>query len=313
VRFVFNRRAGGKVQELQGGSNRAENFSRVIYREAAFRFSEGLYTKLKTDISARIHSDIDRELDHMAHMFMYGVVGTPGRNRGPKGNLTTVAPTAEAMRHLSLNVPVKSLTGEWARRSPDYLRSRGEDQRWFQRHNPSIVERMRSAKTWTTAYGGIAVTIKKHETFKPGDPAAAPHLAGPGLLKGTRGGNARIGVATIQVEAMKRITTEMLPALAQQGKLNDYGSDPRGVGLLSLLGEQLAWRFGGNPATVPFRPTVQPFLSFFLKRQLPNAVLKRLEQGLQGRLTDGVGSAGRAQGAAFKSRDLTLGDYMPKR
>jgi hypothetical protein len=58
-------------------------------------------------------------------------------------------------------------------------------------------------------------------------------------------------------------------------------------------GEQ--WRLGGNPHTVPFRPTIQPFLGYFLTRAMPNAVFKRIEQGFSNqrwKWTD-VGGAGR--------------------
>ena len=77
--------------------------------------------------------------------------------------------------------------------------------------------------------------------------------------------------------------------------MGSYGANPRRSGLLALLGPQTAWRLGGNPRTVPFRPTVQPFLAYFLTRQLPNAVFKRIEQGLAGRLNDSTGSAGRTR------------------
>jgi hypothetical protein len=97
----------------------------------------------------------------------------------------------------------------------------------------------------------------------------------------SRNTDTKIAIATIRVQAMTRITPGMLPALGGGG-LGDFGSNARGSGLLAMLGERVAWRLGGNPQTVPFRPTIQPFLGYFLTRAMPNAVFKRIEQGFQG-------------------------------
>lgn len=274
-RFSFNQRSK-KLDYGPGGTRGAENFSRVLVRDVAFTYSERMWELLKSQVSSRMHADIDRELDHMAKMFMLGVVGIAGRNRGPSGQLTTVAPQSEGMAGVRpfSHIPVRSLTGDWTRRSPFYLRDRGGDQAWFRRHG-GVLDKLSSAKTWTNAFGGVTVSMNKHTSMDANDPAAKAHTP----MRGTYAGQELFGVATIRVDAMRHITPAMLPAVGGGG-MGQFGSNPRGSGLLALLGERAAWRLGGNPVTVPFRPTIQPFLGYFLTRQMPNAVMKRIEQGL---------------------------------
>ncbi|WP_037500737.1 hypothetical protein [Sphingomonas jaspsi] len=312
LRFRFNQQSKASTKGL-GGTRGGDNFSRVIVEDVAFSYSEGLFKKLKADIGGRIHGDVDKELAHMARMFMSGVVGIAGRNRGATGILTAKSPKAD-MFNESLYVPVRSVAGTWPRRSPDYLKWRkrredGGDPSWFHRKG-NVLAKLASAKTWTSAYGGITVTVKRHTSFGPSDPAARGFNT---RLGGTRGGNARVGVATIRVDAMGGITPAMLPATGG-GALGDFGANPRSNGLLDKLGDDIAYRLGGDPLRVPFRPTVQPFLAFFLTRQLPNAVFKRIEQGLDGKLlNDNTGSAGRASKGRYSERSLSLKDYSPRR
>lgn len=310
LRFVFNRMTGKNSIE-PGGSKGVENFSRYLVREIAFGYSDGLYNKLKQDIGSRMKADIQRELNHMSRMFMGSVIGIAGLNRGPTGRMTSVAPKAEGFSQ-SLSVS-PNMFGGWTRRSSKYLRwrqrkdwkskterhksDRGIDPPWFRRNSPSVLDKMKSAGTWTGAYGGFAVGINRHTSFSTSDPAARAYDGA--RIPGTRGGVGKVGVATIRVDAMSRITPDMLPALAGGG-LGDFGANPRRSGLLSKLGSDVANRLGGDPQgnRVPFRPTIQPFLGFFLTRQVPNAVLKRITQGVDGKLLrDGTGSAGKAFGA----------------
>lgn len=307
-RFVFNRKTGANTSG-RGGTKGADNFARLVVQDVAFTYSEALYDKLRRDIAQRMTTDIDRELQHMAGLFMKNVIGIGGRNRGPNGTMTAVAPKAAGFTQ-SLAAATNNFGG-WARRSAAYLRwrhrrdwksrserhksDRGIDPPWFRRNKPSVLDKMRSAGTWTSAYGGFSVSVKRWEQFKLSDPAVRGYDGT--RLAGTKGGHTRVGVGTIRVQAMRRITPEMLPA-SDGGALNNFGSRPQGSGLLSLLGSDVANRLGGDPKHVPFRPTIQPFLGFFLSRQLPNAVLKRLEQGFDAKLlNDGTGSAGRREGA----------------
>jgi hypothetical protein len=225
--------------------------------------------------------------------------------------MTSKAPAAAGFKG-SLYEPVRGVVGDWKARSEPYMawrakRGEGKPAPWFRRNFPSVLDRLNSTATWTTAFGGISVTLKRTTSIGPRDPLAR----GFGTrLKGLTKGNARVGVATIRVEAMRRITTSMLPALGG-APLGSFGSNPQASGLLSLLGDDIANRLGGNPNTVPFRPTIQPFLGFFLTRQLPNAVFKRIQQGVGGRLHDGTGSGGRTVGKAGTER-LRAAGVIPK-
>jgi hypothetical protein len=292
IRFTFNQQKGTRFVG-QGGTKKFENFSRVLVQQLAFEYSDEYYDLLKTHIESQVKVDIQRELDNMARLFMLHVVGIAGRNRGPTGTLKTVSPKAGLMAGIPTQASLKSLAGDWPRRSPDYinwrLRHGGTDE-WFHRQG-HVLSALGSSKTWSAAFGGIAVSLSRHTKNSIRNLNLIQHNLPVGKKE-------RTGIATLRVVAMNHITPGMLPALGGAG-LGDYGSSPRKSGLLKMLGDPIAWRLGGNPITVPFRPTIQPFLGFFLTRAMPNAVARRIEQGFQkGRWTrkgvnENAGSAGR--------------------
>lgn len=313
IRFMFNQQQGGKAVARVGGTRGVENFSRVLVQQVAFTFADHLWEKLKTEVQSRIERDIQIELNWTAHLFMQHVIGISGRNLGPTGEFSAKAPRAAAFTGRLDEEGIRMQP--WARRSRKYLdwrasKGEGDPAPWFRRHHPSILDSLRSASTWTSAFGGINVIFTRTTSFGPSDSAAAQFNT---RLKGTRGGNVRVGVGTVRVEAMKRLTTAMLPALGG-ASLDDVGSNPQSSGLLSKLGPDIANRLGGNPARVPFRATIQPFLGFFLTRQLPNAVLKRVEQGMKGALIDQKDVVfGARAGKRSAETTYTARDYNPKR
>jgi hypothetical protein len=294
IRFRFNQQTG--KASVEPGGKHFGNFSRVLVQQVAVQYGNSTLGLIRDHIESQIQTDVQRELDHMARLLMTHVVGIAGRNSGPTGALGTVAPESEEMRELGLQVKSVSLRGlvreGWTPRSPYYLKWRarhGGSTDWFRLHSPSRLDALRSGSTWTAAFGGITVSVLKHTDLEKGEQSF-------GLLNMPYGSaGTRIGIATIRVAAMSRITPEMLPALAG-GSLGSFGSNPQHAGLLSMLGDPIAWRLGGDPVRVPFRPTIQPFLGFFLTRALPNAVAKRIEQGFaQTRWKWEQGSVGRTR------------------
>jgi hypothetical protein len=278
IRFRFNHLKGGSTtSELRPRG--FENFARVIVEDFAVSYGDKMFDLLKRTVQERMQADIERELDHMAQLFMTHVIGIAGRNRGPTGTLSTVAPESDAMKGMpGLNGTfVRSLTGDWPRREPSYMQARKwAGDAWFQRTG-AVLGGLRSPKAWTGAFGGITVSVNRHTSLNRKDLGSTKLVA----TNYSRNTDTKIAIATIRVQAMTRITPGMLPALGGGG-LGDFGSNPRGSGLLAMLGERAAWRLGGNPQTVPFRPTIQPFIGYFLTRAMPNAVFKRIEQGFQG-------------------------------
>jgi hypothetical protein len=293
IRFRFNQQSG--KASVEPGGKHFGNFSRVLVQQVAVQYGSRTLGLIRDHIESQIQTDVQRELDNMARLLMSHVVGVSGRNSGPTGALGTVAPESEEMRDLGLQVKNVSLRGlvrdGWTPRSPYYLKWRSRhdgNTAWFRRHSPGRLDALRSGQTWSAAFGGIAVTVLKHTDLNQGEQSF-------NMLKLPYGNpGTRIGIATIRVAAMSRITPEMLPALAG-GSLGNFGSNPQHAGLLSMLGDPIAWRLGGDPIRVPFRPTIQPFLGFFLTRALPNAVARRIEQGFsQSRWRwEDIGSAGR--------------------
>lgn len=95
IRFRFNHQSKS-ARTAAGGTKGFDNFSRVIVEEVAFTYSDHLYANLEKQIRGRLRTDIERELKHMARLFMTNVIGLQSKVRGPRGNLSAVSPTLPA-------------------------------------------------------------------------------------------------------------------------------------------------------------------------------------------------------------------------
>lgn len=288
LRFVFNRNAamtgGPGALDRQFGPRTA----RIIAREIAIQSSEDVWKQVEGQIKAKILRDANREVSAIAQQYKQLIIGATGARDGVSGTITGAANTAfsggERANSYSFNL-------KWQARSPAYLRRKfhenGHD-RWFEYGgglkkgvknpvNQQLQNAMGRASTWTRAFGpiGIRVTRKSKNVSQSGYSNFMP----TGVTN-TSGASIRVSVATVTVTAFGRITPAMLPALTAGGAIDQFTPDGRDSGLIGLLPSSIAYRLGGNRAHVPYRPTLEPFLGFFLTRSLPNAVMRRLQEGL---------------------------------
>lgn len=281
LRFVFNRKTGAQQREIIRGT------SRFVAREVAILSSNSLWDIVVSRIKTRLVRDGNREIAAIAQQYKRYIIGANGQNSGVTGKLESAAGDEHGL-------PVSQrLNLRWAPRSEDYMMrkiSQVGHERWFEHGeglkrgvpNPvsgELQNAMGRTGTWTRAFGpvGVRVTRRSRDLQGSGFETARKLDVGRGLTYASE--VSRLSIGTVTVSAFGRITPTMLSAMAPGGTSGTY-PDGRDTGLIGLLPASIAYRLGGNRQYVPYRATLEPFLEFFLTRSLPNAVTRRLEDGL---------------------------------
>lgn len=285
-RFTFNR--GGEKGGLQKRTARAVNGA---IQNVVFEYARGTYRDIQTRIKANVSRDIRAEISWIAGLFKQSVIGIHGRRTAPKGYIGMTHELASVS--LPLGIKPRASAGQgisWPKRSKRYMawkRANNYGDRWFKNRGKVLPSLMGKTETWVGAFGPIVVRVS------PMPRSGAVSSANLGRLSSrefvSRGGRSRYkdtessriveGVARIEVAALTNITPSMLPGLAS-GEMGSYAADGRETGLIGMLPSEAAIRLGGSSDHVPYRHTVEPFLTFVLTRSVPNALFLRMEKGL---------------------------------
>ena len=269
----------------------SENTARFIADRVALAYAQENWNDAKQELIQQITADLRAELVHMSSLFRRFIVGAPGTKSSPNGTLTTVAkgggqPSAQ----------LASMLPAWSPRNPDYMaakRARSGGISWFDNskwtNSGKQDRRFASRRPLTGSYGGGEGGYLK-SAFKPdtlgGQTIWEEMFGNIGVrivrnnkafqdqgsisLPSERGSHIKKQLATIYVTALGRIDLDMLSGFRSENlKLSRlvYAHDP-------LLGMRL-----GRMNNGVYRPTLEPFLDFFLTRALPHAVSERIRKG----------------------------------
>lgn len=291
IRFVIG---GGKGNATTTGVQ-TRSLASAIAQRVAFQAAEDSYQAVARGVRESFHRDAKRELTHLMALYKRHIIGAaPGRRR-PSGMLSyALTPSGTGVGDDDREVAIADSLPEWAPRSPEYLRQkkrRGWSQGWF-----SAEGTLRAGLTpdlLLGAYGPIRVSVIR-DVKAEGEYSVRMNKQTASsfsrLDARASGDTLRMNVATVRIYAMEKITPSMLPALVN-GDPAAMNSDDisRGRRLLeplassSALGSRLALRLG-RPSyrSGRYRPTLDPFLAWYLTRSIPNALALRIEEGIIG-------------------------------
>jgi hypothetical protein len=275
---------------------RYDNTARAILERVTINYADGAYDQMRKTLEQRIEQDVRAELVHQAMLFRRHIIGAAGTRVTPSGMLDT-ATKGEA--------PPRQTIGEglppWAPRNAEYLRQKRAATGgigWFDNRNwrqsaydarfasrvprtgagpdqAGLLFKSMRADVWETIFGPIGVRFYRMRKLTPQDSRS-------GISAG-RQKNMKVQIGSIQVRALGKITPGMLPGYTTGTiKASDKGN-PGLIGLISQYDPQLGYRLGTMRNGV-YRPTLEPFLGFFLTRALPHAVSERLRKGTYGTL-----------------------------
>lgn len=274
--FVLLRFSFGKAPVK--GRQRALNTYRYKVGQLAIRFADGEYRRIKEELEKGVANDVRRELVNMASLYRRHIIGANASTNKPAGVLRNVVGDVERL-------PLASVLPAWAPRSAEeYLERKirnGGTAAWFdtrgwrKRSQAGLLFRESRADTWETMFGPISVRFNRDN--------AAPN---PATIFNT-GNHVNVQIGTLRVYALGKITPNMLPGLAggYVGMASDSGN-PGLMGLVKNYDRALWGRLSRRSAgTKRYRPTLEPFLGFFLSRAIPQAVKSRIQRSTFGRIT----------------------------
>lgn len=256
--------------------------TRAVIEQLMVQVLNDNWADFKADLSAQIGADVRRELNHLAAQFRYHIIGLTNRQKRPSGMLTTVAKGPDRPE-MSLS---SAFGQDWTERSDRYLRYKKRSvghTRWFEQtgylKSKFKGEYIQGASTSRVGAGsggefGPAGGIFE-ELFGPVSVQIIKNKANWGLNPGgavsntmSKNATVKVNLATVRVRALGSVTETML-------QMNGGYNGPL-INLIRRKDAKMADRLGGR---YHYRPTLEPFLDFFLKRALPHAVSERIRNG----------------------------------
>lgn len=277
---------------------RYENTSRAILERVALQYAENEYDTMRKELQTKMEEDVRAELVRTASLYKRHIVGAAGTKSGPTGTLTTVAKGTGAPTQL-----ISSGLPAWKARSREYLRQKRQatgNIAWFDNRgwkSPSFDARYASRRvarkpekyqdrgliadfangyTWERIFGPISVRFFRARLAEPGS---------QNFTLASKGKRMKIQIGSIQVRALGAIEPNMLPGYNTGTIMASAAGNPSLMGVIGRSDRKLAYRLGTMRNGI-YRPTLEPFLGFFLTKALPFAVERRLAQGSLVRRTD---------------------------
>lgn len=300
IRFVFDPQDGGELLELRRRQSGGQRFAQAMIENFAFSYAEDSFREMAGRLEVQLRRDIMRELRHMAALFQRHIIGAAPSSSHPAGYLDTVAPSWEGVYD---RVAIRASVPAWAARSHQYLRDKKRvigHQRWWESHG--TLAKAMTTDNWISSFGPIHVEFRRSHKAQ----LTTPNTAAPGqrstarnnyatVFGGTNNGHVKVVVGTVRVVALTNITPQMLPALrsGDPTTLNsDRGNDSLMLMVQAGMGDDVAYRLGrlsSKESGMRYRPTLEPFLAFFLTRAVPNAIADRISSGRLGSLRSSAG------------------------
>ena len=296
LRLRFDNRTGaplGKLGEVTSG------IGDFLFENIVLDRLDTMEEVAVAGLEAKVERALRTEIDKFARAMARGLVGGADQYNHPRGtlnvsssnNLGSGAPRASLGPGVGAPAwSVQSSGVTWAPRSKKYLEQKAREgygaQGWFERQRV-FHEFLSNGQELLGTFGPLAVTYQRQREsilpmtqgrnargqFSKKVPLSPtlPGLVGRGQ-RSTRFVSYVIGRLSVRV--FGRLTPEMLPALAS-GNLSDVVYSEA---LTSMLPHGVAVVVAGHSANNgPRRLTIQPYLSWFLVRAVPFAVLRQLD------------------------------------
>jgi len=276
-RFSFNQKTGkSNNKQIETDVARAAN---LIITNVAITYSNRNYKKLTSRIRRSVALAVSKEINHAATQWAK-LIGRPGYYTGPVGMIDSKEEGATSFNLGSY--------GDWNKRSTRYLRDKKTQYRhtkWF--YSTGLLRKsLGSGGAWASNFGPIQVIVTRNGTLDRNADHDPKYLSSSqrndrstlrsqhkirALGYQPRDGKKKISIGTIRVRALTKITPGDLPSLASG--ITSFEGNVSGL----IKNKEVRARVAGSG---PYRPTLEPFLSFVLTRAIPHAVRKKIADGM---------------------------------
>lgn len=293
--------AGATQRQVKAVTDR---FVRVLVNEVALAASDKTYQSARRELETSLTRLLEAEVTRMAKLIGSRFI-VQDTYAGPNGDLSldrsqTAAKTPGFKSYFSIN----SAGIKWAKRNRVYLRqkeAKGEGGNWWKKTGSlQRFLKSKSGKYYERAFGPVRVYFRKNRSGS-WDNEKVTSSGMRGQLSKT------VTVGRLDVLAFGKITPKMMPGLQtmspesnpqpgpgvasllpvnhqvvkllqkSSGKVEFSEKAPRGV-LDRFFQSGRRKKLKGQTRPREYRPAIDPFVSFYLTRAVPNAVWRRVEQ-----------------------------------
>lgn len=250
------------------GKSAKESTSEAIgmaVTEVGFNAARNRQRRLQQNLQRDFAPVVERELQKMARDVARMGVGIANYRNPPDGVLSIDGEIASVMRGDAAPMAISTMTGQWATRTKPYMKwklKKYGTRKWFQ-NTGELKKRLGSVGTYRSAYGPISITFKPTNISASGGAVSS--------LGRSRGGQStNIILGKLEVKPLRRLRLGDLPGIGEPATYK--------AALMSPLADSVERKLTGRKGK--YRPVIEPFLSFYMGRKIPNAVYRRLEASL---------------------------------
>lgn len=279
--FVSDAQSGKTHQrEIEAATN---GFARLIVDNIAFTTASSSRQEAHRVLAGSVRKAVDAEISHMA-MTIGNSLAITERARGPQGVMSVHEGLSRTARDRGWAASSynwnRNRTGiKWGERHPRYMKwkaTNGYSRKWWSLSG-DLKGYLSQPQTYTQSFGPVRVLFDRP---KNQDRARMSVGNGPRLTASGMTGpiTATYEVGKLRVIALGNITPDDLPSLRTE---DPKDAKPRSeYGLAGYLRDRTQAAKLIRPAYGDGlqRHVLEPFVSFYLTRAIPNAVWRRIEQ-----------------------------------
>lgn len=285
IRFTINFKTAiksGKGVTFKGGTDNAvkEGFNGVqnyIFNDITFKGAKSQQRNIQNQLETKFHGIALKELAAMGRKIATQAIGLgPGARSPTGGSLNIEGPISPILQRADPTrvqaMSIKAVTGQWRARTNEYLQRKAKKfghRKWWL-NTGELREALKNPQMYISAYGPIRVS------WIPATIQSKQVIGGA-----TRFSNFAHGVGRTYTIQTGQVRMTVLGRITQQ-MLNDPGQrsyDSRFTGLFDMLPENVEKKLASRGD--PFRSLIEPFLTFYLNRQIPNRIWGELERSIK--------------------------------
>lgn len=229
-----------------------------------FRIAKNQQDKLKLNLQRDLGPIVDQELAKMARQVATMAVGLAQPNNPPQGMLAIDGRISRAMAGNAGPMKIGSVTGLWAERTKAYMKwkvKRHRTRRWFKNTGKLQGELGKRAR-FKQAYGPVVVKFI---------PVKIPEPQVLSFGRSAGGQSNFITTGRLEVRPFSRLSLEAIPQIGQKASYSPA--------LISPWVGYIEDKLKGHPSKA-YRPIIEPFLAYYMRRKIPNAVFRKIEDSI---------------------------------
>ena len=269
-----NSRPTGQVEEVNKSL-----FNAITYAisDIAFKASKNQQRNIQNQLEVRMSGIVMGELSKMGRKIASLAIGIgPGQRHPTGGSLEIEGPISTAFSRANPQnvgrMSLQAVTGQWRARTQEYLQRKAKKfghRKWWL-NSGELRASLINPQLYIGAYGPIRVSWEPERvetSFKTGSASRYSNLA-----RGV-GRSYTVSVGKVYMTVLGRITRQML------NEPGERSYDSRFNGLLESLPDDVEKKLANRGD--PYRPVLEPFLTFYLNRQIPNRIWYELEKSMK--------------------------------